>query len=258
MQVSLQVKNWSDCQAMFQGKSRRVIDKRSICAGPSDGKDSCYGDSGGPLVATDEESHYVQIGVVSWGLGCGRADFEGVYTRVSAFEPWLRAKTRIDQSQPSADTQNVVTNGTGAPNPAHLTVRFVQGRTLKAGQSVRAEITTQRPGYLVLLNASADGKITRILSKQALLRLTGEPVPLESGSILIPNPKDPYLGAFDYLLDLPAGPGQLVAVLTREPIKNLNIPDNPKTFESAPRRYRISTRSSAGSTASPRCPAMRR
>jgi secreted trypsin-like serine protease len=34
---------------------------------------TCNGDSGGPVFATDAESNYVAVGIVSWGLpnGCG-------------------------------------------------------------------------------------------------------------------------------------------------------------------------------------------
>ncbi|KAG7296722.1 hypothetical protein JYU34_020615 [Plutella xylostella] len=49
-----------------------------ICAGVVDGgRDSCQGDSGGPLVVNS-----VLVGIVAGGLGCGRAGYPGVYTRV--------------------------------------------------------------------------------------------------------------------------------------------------------------------------------
>lgn len=69
-----------------------------ICAG--DGFiDSCQGDSGGPLVRYGLTGQSVQVGIVSWGLGCGRAESPGIYTRVSAFSDWIR--TMVDQLEAS-------------------------------------------------------------------------------------------------------------------------------------------------------------
>jgi secreted trypsin-like serine protease len=66
-----------------------------VAAGfPEGGVDTCQGDSGGPMVRKDGKGRWVQVGIVSWGLGCARDGYPGVYTQVSAFRPEIRAATR--------------------------------------------------------------------------------------------------------------------------------------------------------------------
>ena len=59
----------------------------SVCAG-AEGRDACDGDGGGPLVC-QQAGQWFQVGIVSFGIGCGRAGVPGVYTRVRTFYPWL-------------------------------------------------------------------------------------------------------------------------------------------------------------------------
>lgn len=60
--------------------------KVELCAGKK-GFDSCQGDSGGPLFRA-VNGQVRQIGIVSFGKGCARAEFPGVYTQITA-EPIL-------------------------------------------------------------------------------------------------------------------------------------------------------------------------
>lgn len=54
-----------------------------ICAGlAAGGVDFCTGDSGAALAATDRGYRYL-AGIASWGFGCARPGYYGVYTEIS-------------------------------------------------------------------------------------------------------------------------------------------------------------------------------
>ncbi|XP_069943643.1 venom protease isoform X2 [Cherax quadricarinatus] len=68
------------------------ITDNMMCAGYDDGKiDACQGDSGGPILY-DNGKNIDLIGVVSWGQGCARAKFPGVYTRLTNFLDFITSK----------------------------------------------------------------------------------------------------------------------------------------------------------------------
>ncbi|HEX2691138.1 MAG TPA: trypsin-like serine protease [Kofleriaceae bacterium] len=52
------------------------------------GKDSCQGDSGGPITVSVGGVRKL-AGAVSWGNGCARPNFVGLYARVSSFETYI-------------------------------------------------------------------------------------------------------------------------------------------------------------------------
>lgn len=59
----------------------RYFPNLMVAAGQQ-GKDSCQGDSGGPLFKPGTTR--TQVGIVSYGQGCARAAFPGVYTEVNS------------------------------------------------------------------------------------------------------------------------------------------------------------------------------
>lgn len=77
--VSVRVMSYENCQENY-GEDLTI---HMMCA-MSPMHDSCQGDSGGPLVYDGK-----LIGVVSWGIGCARPQYPGVYAKVSAMHDWI-------------------------------------------------------------------------------------------------------------------------------------------------------------------------
>uniref|UniRef100_A0A8D8PUJ8 Phenoloxidase-activating factor 2 n=2 Tax=Cacopsylla melanoneura TaxID=428564 RepID=A0A8D8PUJ8_9HEMI len=67
-----------------------------ICAGGEEGRDTCKGDGGSPLACPIHggRGHYMQAGIVAWGIGCGEDSAPAVYADVAHFRHWVDKKFR--------------------------------------------------------------------------------------------------------------------------------------------------------------------
>jgi secreted trypsin-like serine protease len=83
-EVSVPVVSDDDAQAAYG--PGLYFPKLMVAAGEM-GRDSCQGDSGGPLFKPGAPS--AQVGIVSFGTGCARPGFPGVYTEVN--NPGIRS-----------------------------------------------------------------------------------------------------------------------------------------------------------------------
>ncbi|XP_030757929.1 serine protease snake-like isoform X2 [Sitophilus oryzae] len=95
LKVNLEVYSKARCNPFYKNVnklSRGIDNKIQICAGGqrNETKDTCQGDSGGPLSYKKGQKHHL-VGITSFGKACGLARVPAVYTRVSAYVPWIKS-----------------------------------------------------------------------------------------------------------------------------------------------------------------------
>ncbi len=154
-----------------------VVDNRLMCAGlEQGGRDACQGDSGGPLVKYDKEGCPYQVGIVSWGVGCGREESPGAYTRVSAYADWIRkyvpdaAFAKPSRTPPIARgvpslMETVI--GDMQDDVAAMPITLVNSAGLPISvaedkQIVDLRVTLPVRGKLVLFDYNADQELTQL------------------------------------------------------------------------------------------------
>ena len=110
---------------MITGNMMCAMDEDGLQNGDEDNvgvdEDTCQGDSGSPIIvagANETGGNDIQIGVVSWGIGCVSTIFPGVYSRVSSAYDWIQMNVCQHSLSPpdSFNCVDVDINATAAQN----------------------------------------------------------------------------------------------------------------------------------------------
>jgi secreted trypsin-like serine protease len=157
--------NDTSCKSSYPSLKPAV----EICAGfTQGGVDTCQGDSGGPMVRRDANNAWIQVGIVSWGQGCARPNYPGVYAEVSALSGAIKAKadelggtTPPPTGKVFENTNNVNIPDAGAAVTSSIAVSGVTGNAPSALQ-VGVDIKHTWRGDLVIDLIAPDGSAYRM------------------------------------------------------------------------------------------------
>ncbi len=132
-EVAVPLVSHSACSAAYASE----LSVNMFCAGlRAGGKDSCQGDSGGPLIVPDSTTPagWQVAGIVSWGNGCARAGYYGVYTNVINYSSWISQQLEASTSDPAPTApvpDSAINNGDfEAGNSGGWTQKSTQGYPL--------------------------------------------------------------------------------------------------------------------------------
>ena len=114
-------------------------------------------------------------------------------------------------------------------NAAGLTLDIIPSGEVIAGSKIGFRLTTKKPGYLILLNVDAAGKLTQIFPE--IPTETGavreEPSLIKPGKpLIIPQLGSPY-ATFEFIAEPPAGVAMFVALLSDKPVQLVDLPNAP-------------------------------
>lgn len=90
----------SDCERTLRRVMRKPsfkLDTSFFCAGGYPDEDTCRGDAGSPVVfpvPDDFQNRMYAVGMVSWGVGCGKPGVPAAYTDVGKFRNWIDDELR--------------------------------------------------------------------------------------------------------------------------------------------------------------------
>lgn len=145
------------------------VTENMLCAGYPEGqKDSCQGDSGGPLIVRHPK-HTREIalaGLVSWGNGCARAGFYGVYTKTNNYDEWLKQEIGNTAFDTTIEEESIDFNQLGEiPNGDFEFGAIGKWQEIsKQGYTIIAEDTPIEPlhGHYAAWLGGIDAEVSRL------------------------------------------------------------------------------------------------
>lgn len=151
---------------------------------------------------------------------------------------WLAAAAASGMIHAEGKTRAVTIIGpiepraTSLSNTAGLTIDILPDAKIELGERLAIKIGAKKPGYLILVDVDATGKVTQIYPNLHSMRIPQGASPtsnfVEPGRpVSIPDPRNPFAN-FEFVAEPPTGRGMIVALLSAEPVHVVDLPDVPQ------------------------------
>ncbi|HGS4526884.1 TPA: trypsin-like serine protease [Vibrio cholerae] len=196
-----------------------------FCAGTA-GKDSCSGDSGGPIFFRTNHG-LTQMGVVSWGDGCGQPNKPGVYTKLSTFNNWINDQ-RLGLSYRQKQALGIVRLG-------RYTQRFEFTNNSNNNINLTDPRATASPGTRIIgvanntcPNNLASGTSCYVEVEYDITTLTEGHIKLDFNSTTMSNE---HVYAWRYFEALTPASTETVNYLANLPAHKVHVNDHPWTVQ---------------------------
>ena len=161
----------------------------------------------------------------------------GSFFSVSMAAPAV-SPTRVAQKAPDRGSQYArgVPNATAlnVPNTANVSLQMFPEQTAGVGTKISFRVTTKKPGYVLLVDIDAKGRMSQIFPSPELIAESQEAAMnfLKPGEeMLLPNAVARKRG-FEYVATPPLGPTAVVAILSDRRVQILDLPDTSQKTRS--------------------------
>jgi hypothetical protein len=184
--------------------------------------------------------------IVRWCLGVLLAPIAGGAAKSSAVDP----ARSVRAERPSFESASVSTaspisfvarpirvaqNASGRnnvktdiPNTANVSLQMSPDQSVSVGTKISFRVTTKKPGYLLLVDIDAGGKMSQIFPSPEMIVQSQEAAAnfIKPGAELtIPNSEAKKHG-FEYVITPPLGEAAVVAILSDRRVQILDLPDD--------------------------------
>jgi hypothetical protein len=114
------------------------------------------------------------------------------------------------------------------PNTAKVSLQMSPDRIVPVGTRISFRVTARKPGYLLLVDIDADGKMSQIFPSPEMIVQSREGAAnflRADEELVIPNTAAQKSG-FEYVITPPVGGAAVVAILSDRRVQLLDLPDD--------------------------------